>query len=75
MDLEEYSYVHPTEATIRATEGVVANRIPPRLAIRENALIELPHVILLLDDRDKNVIEPSTKSAASWRNCMISTST
>lgn len=57
VDLEEYSYVHPTEATIRATEGVVANRIPPRLAIRENALIELPHVILLLDDRDKNVIE------------------
>ena len=61
VDLEEYSYVHPTEATIRATEGVVANRIPPRLAIRENALIELPHVILLLDDRDKTVIEPFYK--------------
>ena len=61
VDLEEYSYVHPTEATICATEGVVANRIPPRLAIRENALIELPHVILLLDDRDKTVIEPFYK--------------
>lgn len=61
VDLEEYSYVHPTEATIRATEGVVANRIPPRLAIRENASVELPHVILLIDDRDKNVIEPYYK--------------
>ena len=61
VDLEEYSYVHPTEATIRATEGVVANRIPPRLAIRENAPIELPHVMLLIDDRDKSIIEPYYK--------------
>lgn len=61
VDLEEYSYVHPTEASIRATEGVVANRIPPRLAIRENAPIELPHVMLLLDDRNKTVIEPFYK--------------
>ena len=61
VDLEEYSYVHPTEATIRATESVVANRIPPRLAIRENAPIELPHVMLLIDDRDKSIIEPYYK--------------
>ena len=61
VDLEEYSYVHPTGATIRATEGVVANRIPPRLAIRENAPIELPHVMLLIDDRDKSIIEPYYK--------------
>ena len=61
VDLEEYSYVHPTEATIRATEGVVANRIPPRLAIRENAPIELPHVMLLIDDRDKSITEPYYK--------------
>ena len=46
---------------IRATEGVVANRIPPRLAIREHAPVELPHVILLLDDRGKTVIEPFYK--------------
>ena len=64
VDLEEYSYVHPTCATIRATEGVVANRIPPRLAIREHAPIELPHVILLLDDRDKQIIEPLYKKRA-----------
>ena len=65
VDLEEYSYVHPTEASIRATEGVVANRIPPRLKIRENAPVELPHVMLLLDDRDKRVIEPFYRKRAS----------
>ena len=65
VDLEEYSYVHPTEASIRATEGVVANRIPPRLKIRENAPVELPHVMLLLDDRNKRVIEPFYRKRAS----------
>ena len=61
VDLEDYSYVHPTDAVIRATEGVVANRIPPRLRIRKDAPIELPHIMLLIDDRDKTVIEPFYK--------------
>lgn len=61
VDLEDYSYEYPTEAVIRSTEGVVANRIPPRLKIRKDAPVELPHVILLLDDRDKTVIEPFYK--------------
>lgn len=61
VDLEDYSYIHPTNAVIRATEGVVANRIPPRLKIRKDAPIELPHIMLLLDDRDKTVIEPFYK--------------
>ena len=61
VDLEDYSYEYPTEAVIRSTEGVVANRIPPRLKIRKDAPVELPHVMLLLDDRDKTVIEPFYK--------------
>ena len=61
VDLEDYSYEYPTEAVIRSTEGVVANRIPPRLKIRKDAPVELPHVMLLLDDRDKTVIEPFSK--------------
>lgn len=61
VDLEDYSYEYPTEAFIRSTEGVVANRIPPRLKIRKDAPVELPHVMLLLDDRDKTVIEPFYK--------------
>lgn len=58
VDLEDYSYIHPSNANIRATEGVVLDRIPPRLKIRENAPIELPHIMLLIDDRQKSIIEP-----------------
>lgn len=67
VDLEDYSYEYPTDAVIRSTEGVVANRIPPRLKIRKDAPIELPHVMLLLDDRDKMVIEPFYKRRAELK--------
>ena len=43
---------------IRATEGTVLSRIPPRVAVRKNAPIELPHVMLLVDDPERTVIEP-----------------
>ncbi|MBR7162614.1 MAG: DUF1015 domain-containing protein [Clostridia bacterium] len=55
--LEDYSYNYPTEAPLRATEGVVADRIPPRLKIRRDAPIELPHILVVMDDRKGRVIE------------------
>ena len=58
VDLEEYSYAATSHSHIRATEQTVLERIPPRMAIREHAPIELPHVMMLIDDRDKTVIEP-----------------
>ena len=57
IDLEDYSYNYPTEAPLRATEGVVASRIPPRLKIRRDAPIELPHILVVMDDRKGRVIE------------------
>lgn len=57
VDLEDYSYVYPTEARLRATEGVVLDRIPPRLSIRKDATIELPHILIVMDDRQKCVLE------------------
>lgn len=57
VDLEDYCFTHPSHANIRSTEGVVLDRIPPRLKIRENAPVELPHIMLLIDDRKKSVIE------------------
>ncbi len=57
IDLEDYSYVHPTTAPLRATEGVVVDRIPPRLKVRKGAPIELPHVMILADDREKVLVE------------------
>ena len=58
VDLEQYDYEPGSGAPIRATEGTVLSRIPPRVAVRKNAPIELPHVMLLADDPGKTVIEP-----------------
>ncbi len=58
VDLEQYDYEPGTDAAVRATEGTVMSRIPPRVAVRKNAPIELPHVMLLCDDPEKTVIEP-----------------
>ena len=57
-DLTAYDYEPGSDAPIRATEGVVMSRIPPRVAVRKNAPIELPHAMLLTDDPDCTVIEP-----------------
>lgn len=58
VDLEKYDYNKGSKSLIRATEGTVLERIPPRVKIRENASIELPHIMLLIDDDKKTVIEP-----------------
>ncbi len=58
VDLEAYSYEKGVESPIRATEGTVLSRIPPRMAVRRGAPIELPHILLLLDDPEGRVIEP-----------------
>ena len=58
VDLECYDYKKGASSLIRATEATVVERIPPRVAIRRDAEIELPHVILLIDDPDRTVIEP-----------------
>ncbi len=58
VDLEEYDYMPGSQSKIRATEGTVLERIPPRVKVRENASLEIPHIMLLIDDREKSVIEP-----------------
>ncbi|MBE6939420.1 MAG: DUF1015 domain-containing protein [Ruminococcaceae bacterium] len=63
VDLEDYDFTPGSGALIRATEGTVLDRIPPRAKVRRNAPIELPHVMLLIDDPDKTVIEPLTAAA------------
>ena len=57
VDLEDYSFELGSQTLIRATEKTVIERIPPRLKVRENALIELPHIMILIDDEKKNIIE------------------
>ena len=57
VDLEAYDYRAGTDAPVRATEKTVLGRIPPRMHVREKARIELPHIIMLLDDERKTLIE------------------
>lgn len=61
VDLEAYDYTLGATAAVRATEKTVVERIPPRKRIRENAPIELPHVLLLCDDAEKRLIESITE--------------
>ena len=57
-DLEAYDFSKGSNSLTRATEGTVVERIPPRLRIRGDAPIEMPHILILIDDPDKSVIEP-----------------
>lgn len=57
VDLEDYSYEKGSQTLIRATEKTVIERIPPRMKVRENALLELPHIMILIDDEKKDIIE------------------
>lgn len=58
VDLECYDYQKGADSLIRATEATVVERIPPRVAIRRDASLELPHIMMLIDDPDRTVIEP-----------------
>jgi len=58
VDLVQYSFDPKDKALIRATEGTVIERIPPRVEIRKNCPLELPHILVLIDDEDRTVIEP-----------------
>lgn len=67
IDLEAYDFNTHATSQIRATERTVLERIPPRVTIRRDAAIELPHVILLCDDDKKVLIEPITKQKESFK--------
>ena len=58
IDLEEYSYKRGVPCSIKASEATIEERIPPRLKIRKDAPIELPHTLVLFDDKGKSIVEP-----------------
>ena len=66
IDLEDYSYKSGSKALIRATEATVIERIPPRVAIRKDALLEMPHIMLLIDDPKRTVIEPLSEKTQEF---------
>ena len=58
LDLEQYDFTPGTSAPVRATEGTILSRIPPRVRIRQGASIESPHAMMLIDDAAMRLIEP-----------------
>lgn len=58
LDLDQYDYAPDSRSLIRATEGTILSRIPPRKEIRKNAPLELPHIMVLINDEKRSVIEP-----------------
>ncbi len=58
LDLECYNYQKGATSLIRATEGTIVSRLPPRMKIRQGAALELPHILVLIDDPLRTVIEP-----------------
>lgn len=58
LDLENYDYNVWSQTLIRATEWTIVDRLPPRIEIRKDAPLELPHIMVLIDDPEKTVIEP-----------------
>lgn len=65
VDLEQYDYTPASCSAIRATEQTVPERLPPRMEIRRDALLELPHVLLLCDDERKLLIDSLTAKKAT----------
>lgn len=61
LDLEHYDFSKGSQSLIRATEGTILDRLPPRIKIREKASLEVPHILVLIDDPDDSVIGPVEK--------------
>ena len=66
MDLERYDYARDSKSLIRATEGTIVERIPPRLAVRRAAPLELPHIMILVDDPERGIIEALAAKTAEF---------
>ena len=65
IDLENYDYRKGATSLIRATEGTILERIPPRVRIREGAKLECPHIMILIDDPENTVIGPLSANKRS----------
>jgi hypothetical protein len=58
LDLETYDFNKGSQSLIRATEGTILDRLPPRMQVRRGAPLELPHILVLYDDPDFSVLAP-----------------
>lgn len=61
IDLDAYDYKSGSESPVRASEKTVIERLPPRISVRSKAALEIPHIMVLIDDPERLVIEPLTE--------------
>jgi len=66
LDLERYDFRPGARTLIRATEGTIVERLPPRQAIRRGAPFELPHIMVLYDDPHQSVLSPLLGAEGSF---------
>ena len=66
IDLEDYTYEKGVKSLIRASEATIVDRIPPRLKIRENAPVELPHILFLFNDKKRQIIEKLLENRSNF---------
>ena len=71
IDLDQYDFTPGSHLRIRATEGTVLSRIPPRVRIRREAKIEVPHIMVLIDDPDRIVIEPALDALVAFSSTPV----
>jgi hypothetical protein len=69
VDLECYDYQKGAQSLIRATEGTILDRLPPRMKIRQEAQLEMPHILVLIDDPGRTVIEPLAQATQEMVPC------
>jgi len=69
LDLEAYDYHRGSQTLIRATEGTILERLPPRMHLRRGAPLELPHILVLYDDPDFSVLAPVLEAKANLPVC------
>ncbi len=67
VDLEEYDFTAGSQSLVRPTEQTIADRLPPRQRIRRGAPVELTHILILIDDPDRTVLEPLAAKADALR--------
>ncbi len=66
LDLEAYDYLAGTNPPARASEKTVVDRLPPRIKVRSGACLEMPHILVLIDDEKRGAIEPLTRKKSTF---------
>ena len=66
IDLEAYDFTVGSASVVRASEKTIVSRLPARIDVRRRALLELPHIMALIDDRAGSVIEPLAQKTAGY---------